>query len=82
MPAIACNSAKKQYKSRQHAIYDARCVADKADRAHRNTHTEVYRCRQCQSWHVGSMANKKTDPAVRRADALRYEIAIDTALAG
>ena len=41
---------KKLYETYKHAAHDAHEVS----RKHDETATQVYRCRDCQGWHVGS----------------------------
>ncbi len=59
MQVKGCASGKKIYSTWSHAQYDAERIADKLSGWHRCRHMEVFCCRECQSWHVGSMPNKR-----------------------
>jgi hypothetical protein len=45
---VACG--KKVYETFEHARWDCREVG----RKHDEVAQQVYRCRECQAWHVGS----------------------------
>jgi hypothetical protein len=76
-------TSKKMYTSYQHAEYDA-CAITKTKPAVRKQSTySVYRCRFCQSWHVGSLLKEKPDSKPRsKPSRWRFDGQIANALAG
>ena len=47
-------SGKRRYHSYRHALYDMTAMLRSRESLQRKCKLEVYWCRQCQSWHVGT----------------------------